>query len=345
MKKIRLVTEEMASLFPNQTISDLKKYLEKRLSLVRSESEVLNLLEEVNQILQTQGLTLEDRSELKSFRQKIYDRRKKHQTQLDSSNRIKENSENSFKCLNSKVLSKDEVVSYANSLESFLEQIWTYIKGVDMRTLVRIALTQILFAACALITMWFVWKQSIPLYESNGFSEPKWCAFGAIIMIVGASLIHALTKSKIALLLCLYASSYEVILIVKGTVKNEAEISAQIIEQNKEVVWLKKQVEHNNQNYQTVKSQFENPSSKVFQNPWYKQKFVDPAWQDYSNSQEKLNQKVNELSTNSSDFERDGILKILFRLGLVFLGMISVHHFLKCFQNQKKSLRSQTSTA
>ena len=347
MKKISFINEEASRLHQDQTFSDLKLDLEKKLMTVRSDLDISDLLSEVNRILQMSELSSRNIAELKNFRQKIYDRKKKPQALVhDNPNEItQERFKNVYKA--SEYNFSPEGLSTQPGVQmSISDQILSSLKGIALESVINKLPAFILFAGCAVVTMWFVWIQSIPLYQSIGFSDPKWVAFGALLMIAGFSLIHAVTRSKIVLLLCLYASSYEVILIVNGTMKNESVVAQSQIEQNPEVVFLKQQAEHSNQSYQTVKAQYENPSSKVFQNNWYKDKFVDVAWQKYSTDQKLLSEKIEKLGSVDSSWDRVGMLKILYRLGLVFLCMISIHHFLKLFSTVKNksrtSLRPQT---
>lgn len=347
MKKISFINEEASRLHQDQTFSDLKLDLEKKLMTVRSDLDISDLLSEVNRILQMSELSSRNIAELKNFRQKIYDRKKKPQALVhDNPNEItQERFKNVYKAPEYN-FSPEGLSTQPGVQMSISEQILSYLKGIDLESVINKLPAFILFAGCAVVTMWFVWIQSIPLYQSIGFSDPKWVSFGALLMIAGFSLIHAVTRSKLVLLLCLYASSYEVILIVNGTMKNESVVAQSQIEQNPEVVWLKQQAEHSNQSYQTVKAQYENPSSKVFQNNWYKDKFVDVAWQKYSTDQKLLSEKIEKLGSVDSSWDRVGMLKILYRLGLVFLCMISIHHLLKLFVTVKSkpttSLRPQT---
>lgn len=354
MKKMKLVTEEDVKNLQSQTGSDLKIDLKKRLNAVKSDSDASVLLSDINQILQSPELSDKNKEELRNFRQKIYDKKKR----CHSYNKFQTpiyNNENAGFLASDPDLESSGFSSVSRVSDQGIHRVepgcmnfdhqknfvLTKFKNLDWDGILRKFPAIVIFGLCALITMWFVWKQSVPLYESTGFSEPQWCAFGALLMIAGFSLIHALTKSKIVLILCLYASSYEVILIVNGTMKNEIHISQTQVEQNAEVRWLKEQTEHSGQNYKILKARYDNPSSSVFQNSWFKEKHLDQAWQKYSNDQKQLSDKVEKLSSLGSSTERSGMLKILYRLGLVFLCMISIHHLLKIFQSDSKDKKRQ----
>lgn len=335
MKKIRLVTNNSEKSCREESFSDLKLDLENRLMSVRSDSDVLDLKSEVNHLLQTLNLSSEEKRELLNFRQKTYDKRKKLQAYVQIENKNADDFEKAHNGPNSDLCSaKQYQHTLANT--SALKQIVSYFAGIDVEGVIHKLPALILFASCAIVTMCFIWKQSVPLYQSIGFSEPEICAFGALLMIAGFSVIHTISRSKIVLLLCLYASAYEVVLIVDGTMKNETQISQTQIEQNADVVWLKEQKEHSLKNYKELMTRYENPSSSVFKNSWYKSKYVDPAWQKYSSDQKNLSEKVEKLSTKNSSWDRIGMLKILYRLGLVFLCMISLHHLLKLGRSVEK---------
>lgn len=100
------------------------------------------------------------------------------------------------------------------------------------------------------------------------------------------------------------------------------------MENDTELLWLKEKAQHSEQSYQEIKGRFDDPTSNVFQNAWYKQKYLTPAWEAYSVDKNKVLSKLYDLNTNLN-INKDSFLKILFRLGLVFLCMVSVHNLLK----------------
>jgi hypothetical protein len=184
-------------------------------------------------------------------------------------------------------------------------------------------LTLALFSATV---SWFLWDQSVALYEAVKFSSPALAAAGATLMIVGFAGFHGLTKSKVALLLCLYVGGYEAYTVVSGTVKSEENILFEGVDKTPEIAWLKEKATQANQNYDVVKTNFENPNSKVFHNQWYKTKFLTPAWAEFQIAQETfLKERTSVLQKQSSGHIT--LLKVLYRLGLVFLSMMLIHQF------------------
>ena len=191
------------------------------------------------------------------------------------------------------------------------------------------------FAGYFLLTLftaaicWILWRQSMPLYASSGFDEPKLIASGAILMMLGFAAFHSLTRSKLACALCLYACLYEGFFIVSGTLKDEVVLQAAQVAQTPELVWLKEKMERASGAYLEAKARFEDPSSKVFQNAWYKAQHVGPAWEAYSQAHQDLGEKSAALAARVMDQGQDGPLKILYRLGLVFLSMLCVHRLVR----------------
>jgi hypothetical protein len=176
----------------------------------------------------------------------------------------------------------------------------------------------------AVAVSWFLWDQSVALYEAAKFSSPALAAAGATLMIVGFAGFHGLTKSKLALLLCLYVGGYEAYTVVSGTVKSEENVLLEAVDKIPEIAWLKEKASQASENYETVKSNFENSRSKVFHNQWYKTKFLSPAWNEFQSAQE-IFLKERALTIQKQGSGHLTLLKVLYRLGLVFLSMMLIH--------------------
>lgn len=331
MSRVSLVSNQEKDLHQDPMNSEIKIQLEKRLSVAKNEFDFLKLISDINGILKDRNLNQKNKIDLRNFRQKVYDRKKKCQEEEKIEPLHKDNLKNDFN-LESRI---DQEPSRSSSLGKNLPNSSKSFKNLDPYFIFQKLPPLFVFLICACVTTWFVWKQSVPLYKAVGFSDPKFCALGAIMMIVGFASIYTMTKSKFVLLLCLYASTYEVVLIVNGTIKHDAMQIQNNSENNSQLLWLQEQVTHSEQVYQTAKSQFEDPNSKAFQSTWYKEKYVNPAWEKYSADQNKLFQKHEELNSESKNVRSDSMLKILFRLGLVFLCMVSIHNLLKLFNSHR----------
>jgi hypothetical protein len=145
-------------------------------------------------------------------------------------------------------------------------------------------------------------------------------------MIIGFAIMHSITKSKLLLVLCLYVSVYEVVLIVKGTAIDESVQASASIDRS----FDKESLDKHKQAYELAKDNYDNPESKVYHNSWYKQKTLDPAWAAYEQKQAVYESKI---ETGGAD--KFGMLKIFYRLGLVFLCMISIHYLINSVRRCK----------
>lgn len=268
-------------------VYSLKDEFSSRIQSATSESELDAIASELGSHMKTST-----DPDLKVIRQKIYDRKRKLRTSTSDVTYVQ----------------SDSVPDTYRSED---------VNKIDIKSYVSFSV----YLLCSLMTMFFIYIQSIPLYESVGFSDPKLCSLGAILMVVGFATIHSLTRSKVVLLLCLYASVYEVVLITSGTITDD---NVQMLN-SPELELLKEKSERSEAAYKEAKAKFDDPSSKMFQNAWYSSKFVEPAWESYSADKKAVIDKAAELTSNT----KDSMLKILFRLGLVFLCMISVQNLLR----------------
>ena len=303
--------------------SDVIGEFEKRLKYLRDMSDVENFVSDINQQIKS-DLSAAQMSALKSIRQKAYDKKRIltlakdiNSNQIpwceyeDEKKAINENfsSERIFQTSDRSIRRENKYLEALKEHKNFLQTIFKILTYVSL----------------AALSLLFVYVQSVPIYKSIGFSSPEFCALGSLLLILGFAVLYAMTNSKILLLLCLYASSYEVLLIVKGTFKNDSAIAHEIVSTNKSVQWVEEKASHAKEIYTQAKEKYEDPNSKLFQNLWFKKKFLDPAWDAYEADQSKIEAIKKSLTTESTNADTVSILKIMFRLGLVFLSMISVH--------------------
>ena len=113
------------------------------------------------------------------------------------------------------------------------------ISNLDGEKILQSAPKQIASILAVLSVSALFWQQSVSLYTSSGFSQSKLVAVGAIIMMVGFASLHAMSKSKPALLLCVYMCGYEAYFVVAGTYANEASASLALVESSPDYVFLK----------------------------------------------------------------------------------------------------------
>ena len=323
MREVRLLAVGGVSEQIQKRFSDLKSSLENALIYARSLPEIEVVLSSLNLALQEGWLTAEYKSELRRIRQRTYDRRK---TIRPADPLELPRTEGQYLVKNiAPIVKVEDFLGQSGEKFSFTAGVLKGLRSIDGEYLVRQLPVFLLFGVCISLTTALLWLQSVSLYQSSGFSDPKLVAFGAVLMMIGFAVIHGVTKSKVALLLCLYVSSYEVFFIISGTFKDESTVQVRKVENEPQLLWLKEKIARAAEVYQGGKKNYEDPTSKVYRNSWYKEKHLDPIWQEYSSAQENFTAKKAELLAHSSDVNSVGILKILYRLGLVFLCMMSVH--------------------
>lgn len=169
---------------------------------------------------------------------------------------------------------------------------------------------------------WLIWEQSLGLYESSGFSNAKLAALGAIVLVVGSAAVHASQRSWKTWLLCLFVMSYEAAFMISGTMQDESVSKISAMESSSAFIHAKAEVERTSADYERYNSRFKDPTDKMFENAWFRGKFVDPSWEKFSEAQAKL---ARIKATNSTNFDHIGWLKVMYRLGLVLLGIMLVH--------------------
>ena len=171
---------------------------------------------------------------------------------------------------------------------------------------------------------WLLWLQSVDLYEASGFSAPGLVALGGIFMMAGFAAFHSTFPSKLALVFCLYAGGYEAYFVISGTVSAEASSKTASEYGRSGVAWMQEQLARHKSDYDRVKARYDDPNSKEHKSGWFKKNYVDPKWKLYSASQKKLQSTLAAIESQV-EFDHAGLLKILYRLGLVVLHMLFVH--------------------
>lgn len=309
MSGIKVLDFGNASGFGNLEFPDLEKHLEKRLRSVRSLPDLEQLIKMMNPFLKDERLSSEEQNAIKRLRQRAYDRKRHAKFQIPKaiaqSNRSKSqepNLEEAQKQNAQKHLAIDPVIQAKKIIKPLA---W--------------------FAATAIVSF-FVWHQSIGLYHSAGFVSTTYAAAGGILMLVGFAACHSIMRSWLALLLCIYAGAYEGYLMISGTIADDKQIHVAAVNDDAELIFLQERMEKEKAHYQELKSRYENPESKVFKNDWFVKTYLNPAWDASTTAFEAYSAKKSSLMESVSD-KHVTWLKILYRLGLVFLCMLLVHGF------------------
>lgn len=218
--------------------------------------------------------------------------------------------------------------------ENFSQGALRAFASIDGEYVVRTAPKLLLWLVSSALVSYLLWQQSIDLYSSAGFKDSFWAATGGITMIIGFAAFYAVTRSKLALLLCCYVSSYEAYLMISGTITDEHQIQIQSVQTNPDLEILKEKASKSLVHYHELKARYDNPESKVFKNDWFLKTHLNPAWQESLADHDELMAKEAALGatvgTNHITW-----LKIFYRLGLVFLCMMLVHRFFAVWAENK----------
>lgn len=305
----------------NLSFPDLETRFEKQIDLAKSIPDLDRLIRSIRPLFKNDHYSSAEIAGLKKLRQRAYDRRRhpKFQT-TELSKPLTETGE-------TMPIAVSEKISISQpKIENFTQGALRAITSINGEHVVRTAPKLLIWFASTALVSFFLWQQSLALYETAGFTDSVWASAGGILMIVGFAAYHSITRSKLALLLCLYASSYEAYLMISGTVENEHQIQIQTIQTNTDLVFLKEKAAKSLAHYHELKERYDNPETKVFKNDWFVKTHLNPAWQESLADHKELVAKEAVLAGQTSSSHITW-LKILYRLGLVFLCMMLVHQF------------------
>jgi len=322
---------------------DLKNRLEERLNLAKEFTDLETLIRSVNSLVKDVKYSSDERNFLKRFRQRAYDRKRNIKPVHDDLDPIFELEP--VESIEPNLIAKQEEKP-AMSLQSvdmtppppkvisstvapktdFWSGVESAFQKIDGERFVQALPSVLGLFVPTLLVIGFLWLQSVELYKSSGFSNPEFAAAGGLLMIVGFAAYYSVRRTKLALLLCLYAGSYEIYFMASGTVQDERAIASSSIAKDPELVFLEEKAEKTREAYTQLKGRFEDPSSSVYKNGWFKTKHLDPAWQQNELAQKEFLGKRTALE-GSGGSTHVTWLKILYRMGLVFLCMVMVHAF------------------
>lgn len=324
---------------------DLKNRLEKHLGLAQILPDLEEFIRSVNDLVKDTRYSPEERNDLKRMRQRAYDRRRSLKSfectmpinggsvvQEPTFETITREEQVPMSLQSIEMVSSQKTHSPApeaglvSDKTDFWSGVLSALQKVDGERFVRSLPSLLILLVSSSLVIWFLYLQSLDLYKSSGFPQPYFAAAGGIFMIVGFAAYRAVSRTKLALLLCLYAGSYEIYFMASGTVQDEKVISSNFIANDPELIFLGEQAEKSRQSYQVMKVRYEDPSSGVYKNGWFKSKHLDPAWgKNVKDQQEFLAKK--KLLEGKESASHVTWLKIFYRLGLVLLCMVLVHMF------------------
>ena len=275
------------------TLTDIKN--------LQTKSEANDFVAKINTYLTRKDLSETQIKNIRMLRQKIYDRKKNLRDE------------------------EKTILPMEEKKETLITQTFTENKIV---TIFPKKLQHLLiYGVCAVSSAVGIYLQSLQLYEATQLPNVYLCSLLTILLSVGFPIIFSITRSKLAFSLCIYVYVYEVILIVFGTAHYDKSALIAQSEQSEQVLILKDKLEQEKLNYESVKEKYNNPSSSTYHNAWYKEKMLLPSLDKYESIQKQID--AQKKSDQKNDTLSLTILKILFRLGLVALCMLSVHFLLK----------------
>lgn len=336
----------------NFNFPDLEKYLEQKLSSIKSLPDLESLIKLMKSYLRDKRFGENEQTVLKRLRQRAYDRKRNPQflkprsVTSDRAAKIpitkssdpdlahKTKAQPIFQI---KEAAKGVCVEQIQKTASFSEGVLKALSSIDGEQFIKTAPKMLAWFAATTVVSIFLWQQSVSLYETAGFTNSIYAAAGGILMIVGFAAYHSISRSWLALFFCLYAGVYEGYLMVSGTIENEHQIQIQTIQINPDLVFLKEKAARSLEHYHELKRRYDNPESKVFKNDWFLKTQLNPAWQESLADHNELTTKKDAFSAIYGAGHVTW-LKILYRLGLVFLCMMLVHRFfailVKLHENQ-----------
>lgn len=338
----------------NLDFPDLESRLKHRLANTKSLPDLEKLIKLINPLINSERHSKEEQAVLKRLRQRAYDRRRtpKFKTVVQaqiagakskipmgkSCDQIFQKLEPPPNATTEELLSSNLLLEKGARMhtgateklsesepkaEGLVRRFPSSIKGAYVITAISKLLGWLIASA---LVSFFLWQQSLALYETAGFTNSIYAAAGGILMIVGFAAYHSITRSWLALLLCIYAGAYESYLMISGTINHEKQTHANLVQSSPEMVFLQEQAERERAQYHELKQRYDNPESKVYKNEWFLKNHLNPSWDASSKAHEVLVAKKAELLASSSAAHVTW-LKIFYRLGLVFLCMVLVHHF------------------
>ena len=283
----------------------------------RTTSDVERWLAKVNSELRDGNLSKQVLADLRKLRQSAYDKKRKLPDVQEPTEPEPMASEMSFGNRADPVEDTHEVES--DQTDPDLQQ--TPYKTSDLvRRALPLALIGVIVASCSFL----FWSQSVSLYESLGFTEPNRSAAGGLLISLSFAAYFGVTRSKIALICCIYSIAYEGFLVVAGTQTNEAFLTNKEIIADPTVAGLLARISFAKGKYDEASNRFNDPNDKVFKNQWYQSKILRPRIVAYQEATENLDLRKAHLRAKSGN--RGKIhLKIAYRFGLIFCIMVFAH--------------------
>lgn len=195
--------------FGNLAFPDLERHLELRLASIKSLSDLDKLIQLMNPFLRDNRFSAYEKTALKRLRQRAYDRKRNPKFQALSS--IGEKSKTQItESLDAVVHSElahptklpplnpfpkevrdmpnfvaDKTACQEQRTENFAQGVLRAFSSVDGEHFIKTTPKLIAWFVAAAAVSFFLWHQSLALYETAGFDNATYAAAGGILMIVG----------------------------------------------------------------------------------------------------------------------------------------------------------------
>jgi len=181
----------------------------------------------------------------------------------------------------------------------------------------------VFLTALTALASWFVAQQTSPLYKSLNIPIPELASYGALALAISLSGFASIKGSRLAKGFLAVMFCYELLLVIAGTKVNQKDLMQEALKDNPSYSHAQETQDITKKDYEYKKARYENESSKVYQNAWYKRKIIDPAYEKYTAATEELSIMKAKLSDNGFTGHMDLILKILFRITAIVVAIMS----------------------
>ena len=212
--------------FPN-----LEENLERRLKKINSLPDLETLIKLLNPLLKDDRFTRHEQGVLRRLRQRAYDRRRNPKFQITKAKSKKPKIQISKPSVTvdglapklialprmsarSRNTTNGEATIQKRPVNNFGSGVLKAFSSIDGEIVANMAPKLVLWFAAALAVSFFLWHQSLDLYQTAGFTNATYAATGGMLMIVGFAAYRSITRSWLALFFCLYAGAYESYLMV-----------------------------------------------------------------------------------------------------------------------------------
>ena len=151
---------------------------------------------------------------------------------------------------------------------------------------------------------------------------PELACSGAIGLAIGFSALSAISKSNLAKIFIAIIAAYELILVFAGSQANQADIALQALRDNPEHFEASQSYAIAKGDFERYNAKYGSNNSKMFQNAWYRENYVDPAREKLSAAVAKLKSIEENFKSEHSRGYWELVLKVLYRLSAVAFVML-----------------------